>query len=93
MSGHSASTPLEEDLAISLVAVRTGYRDCARRQVIDIDARALPLEWFKRSPDYRAIRRALEDGKTIPGAKLTNEVEYVLRKPRTEGESNGITQS
>lgn len=77
-------TPFEEAAEMTLAAHRCGYRDIQHRPLIDIDTRVLDPKWLRRTPDYNAIRRALEDGQEIPGAVLTNKIEYVLRKPRAE---------
>lgn len=74
------STPLDIDNAIATAAVRSGLTNVTRREEIAIDASLLPAHLYRKVPDYREIRRLLNAGATVPGARMTGRVEYVLRE-------------
>ncbi len=70
-------TPFEQDNFVAGEAEKHGMR-VFRRAVIDIDKDILPPTYKLSSPDYIKIRRHLEQGIQVPGAKLTTRVEYIL---------------
>ena len=72
--------PYEEDAAVCRLAERLGF-GLQRRDRIEVTDEGL-LEaagLLRRVPDYAAIRKALLDGREVPGAKLGG-VEYILRR-------------
>jgi hypothetical protein len=77
-------SPYTEDMAVCRLAASLGM-EVNRRDAIDItDEAAISAAGFTRkTPDYPRIRRAIDDGATVPGAQAGG-VEYVLRaKPAT----------
>lgn len=71
-------TPFEEDSAIADAATSVGLVT-TRRKVIKVDESALLPVYLRTTPDWNKIRKHLEDGIEVPGAKLTGQIEYVIR--------------
>lgn len=76
-------TPFLEDTIVTAAAERAGFDDVMRRQVLDVDEKALPPQYFRRAIDYAKIRRDLDNGIAVPGVRLTTDVEFVIRRTRT----------
>lgn len=74
--------PYEKDQRVCIAAEHFGAMDVQRRgRVIEVvDAKLIPVQFLKLSPDFRAIRAELEAGREVPGCHLTTREEYVLRE-------------
>jgi hypothetical protein len=73
-------SPYTEDLAVCRLAEATGL-ELSRRETIEItDQAAIKAAGMMReTPDYSRIRKAIQDGGEVPGAKVGG-VEYILRR-------------
>lgn len=71
-------SPYQEDTAIATAANEVGMV-VTRRKVIEVDESALIPEYLRTTPDWNKIRKHLEDGINVPGAKFTGQIEYVIR--------------
>lgn len=71
-------TPFAEDSAICTAAEQVGMVT-SRRKVVEINERELHPAYLRTAPDWTLIRKHLEDGINVPGAKLTGQIEYVIR--------------
>ena len=76
-------SPFLADCIIGRAAEAAGYT-ITRRAAIDIDAAALPVEYYRHTPHWAKIRKHLEAGASVPGATLSTEVQYVLVRERDE---------
>ena len=78
------ASPFDEDSAVLNLAARFGLR-VERRPALEItDTKALEAAGLtKKAPDYKRIRRLLDDGQQVDGAHL-GEVEYSFRRLRNE---------
>lgn len=84
-----AMTLFEEDSLIANAVM--GVADVAgmaviRRPTIDVDPKQLDAKYLVKAPDWKAIRKALEDGIEVPGARFTGATEYVIHRRGTEME-------
>ena len=72
--------PYEEDFAVCCLAERLGFGLQRRDRIEVVDEGLLKSAGLMRLvPDYAAIRKALMDGREVPGAELKG-VEYILRR-------------
>jgi len=73
-------SPFEEDAAVCALAEDLNL-GLSRYEAIEITDEAAIKEagLMKQSPDYAAIRRALNAGVEVPGARVRG-VEYILRR-------------
>lgn len=75
------SSPFDEDCAAHEVAQSLGDFEVTRQTSrVEVDVKVLNETWFHRTPDYVKIRDMIEHGHTIPGARLVQNTEYILRK-------------
>jgi hypothetical protein len=80
-----ADSPFEEDCA--LLGIMARFRlELDRRQGVEItdDSGLEAAGLIRKCPDYSKIRRLLNDGVIVPGARLSG-VEYIIRKKRDGG--------
>lgn len=86
----TAIRPLQEDSAIWSAADKVGMM-VSRRKVIELELRELHPAYLKTQPDWSLIRKHLESGIDVPGARLTGQVEYVIRhKPAGKNPQDGM---
>lgn len=83
------ATPLEQDAAVLALMDSVGMEliRLPERVVIE-DAHLVPMVYTRRQPDKPAIRKALLDGLTVPGARL----EYGSYLLVTKGPNDGATK-
>ena len=78
--------PYQNAEAIARVAEDVDM-ELTRHSVIAIDEATLPPQYWRRVPDYSAIRKALNRGEEVEGARYTGGIEYILHpKTETKGE-------
>lgn len=83
-------TPYEQDQELCQIAEKMNCQIIRSESITVTDLDALRAQNLtKGSPDYAAIRRLLNKGKTVEGIE-TGDVEYVLRK-RPEEKKHGST--
>lgn len=76
------ASPFDEDCAAHEVAQSLGDFEVIRRvrKVEVFDSNILPISYWVNLPDKRLIQKHLEAGHEVPGARLVESTEYVLRK-------------
>lgn len=85
-------SPYQEDTAIATAADQVGML-VTRRKVIEVDEKALHADYLRTTPDWNRIRKHLEDGIDVPGARLTGQVEYVIRhRPAGKNPQDGMRE-
>lgn len=80
----SERTPFDEDNAALAAADRLGF-ELVRlpAKVVVEDLALIPIKFLKMQPDKAAIRRAIENGISVPGARL--DAEGYMLVPREKG--------
>ncbi len=75
------ANPFDEDCAAHEVAQSLGDFEVIRRTSrVEVDRFKLDRDWMHLTPNYQKIRDAIERGQQVPGARLVESTEYVLRK-------------